>query len=101
MTHLCKYLTVLARVRFANLISVLNKIVVLRKIKKSVLSETSLRRSDPKFEPQNKHIFYLKMGQKLDTLHFRERTSDIDTKYVTAVTRWMPMYVMITADDVR
>lgn len=31
MTHLCTYLTVLAWVRFANLISVLNKIVVLRK----------------------------------------------------------------------
>ena len=46
-------------------------------------------------------FFYLKMGQKLDTLHFREITSDIDTKYVTAVTHWMPMYVMITADDVK
>ena len=41
-----------------------------------------------------------KMGQKLDTLHFREITSDIDSKYVTAVTRWMPSYVMITATDV-
>ena len=46
-------------------------------------------------------FFYLKMGQKLDTLHFGEITSDIETKYVTAVTHWMPMYVMITADDVR
>ena len=41
-----------------------------------------------------------KMGQKLETLHFREITSDIDSKYVTAVTRWMPSYVMITASDV-
>ena len=40
------------------------------------------------------------MGQKLETLHFREITSDIDSKYVTAVTRWMPSYVMITATDV-
>ena len=64
--------------------------------------EISLRRRDAEFEPQSKHnLLARKMGQKLDTLHFREVTSDIDTKYVTAVTRWMPMYVMITADDVR
>ena len=45
-------------------------------------------------------FFTEKMGQKLDTLHIREITSDIDSKYVTAVTRWMPSYVMITATDV-